>query len=221
MIPYVYYLTPVDKHKVLDLGYVFLRTAPFKENLKMFDNNPADFFEDDGQMDFFSICGSGILLKKWINGKLYISPCAVSVHSQYRGKNLGKLLYKSFLKGIELYRQEIKTLPYFANHTIIEDVDPTSAAANRVYASLERQSFIRFIKNSVKRDSRESYYESSLYNSGSDDLKGNVYKILRFPTDIQVEHIKTINLKHYCYYDDLEDPTYNLYEFREVGSGGT
>jgi GNAT superfamily N-acetyltransferase len=223
MEPYSYYLSPINKHDCFEIGYVFLTTKPidpYDSYLRFADVDPGDFFDNDDAINFFNVCGAGRLLKRWINGRLYVCPCSTSLHTAYRGQGYGKLLYKSLLKGVEKYREEIKTLPYFAHHTIADDVAETSEMAKRVYASLEREGLISFVKDSVRSPEKVMFISDGCIND-KQLIKGSVYKVQRFPCDLKIEYIKTINLEDYDYYSWVEpSPEYNLYRIQRV-SGGT
>jgi GNAT superfamily N-acetyltransferase len=144
----------------------------------------GSFYEDDKSMDLHYLIATGNVLKQENHKGMWFAPQGTYVHKDFRGRGLGKLLYKSILMAIQYESLNLKKMPKLCTHNGIEySVGRTSDLAMRVYKSLEYEGIIRQIDFD-----KENY---SFY-----------YNILKYPGGFEIG--PTQNIDNWCNYSATE-----------------
>jgi GNAT superfamily N-acetyltransferase len=183
---HIYYLETINTKEYDLLGTIYILKDELNifetiyDNKSIFAHEPAEL--SDFIMEEYNIIAAGTLIKNWIKGRLYFSCCNISVIPEYRGKGYGKLLYMSLLRTIDHHACKLKTKPFLAQHSVVEDVPLTTDDANNIYNSLIRSGEITFHKKvlygegfSVKND----FWYMSDFNDN--EFRGNIFKINKYP----------------------------------------
>lgn len=220
---HIYYLETINLKEYELVGSVYLlqdkldHNQSYYDDMSIFAYEPADIMQQERD----EIIGIGSLIKNWIRGRLYMSPCNIEISEDYRGKGLGKVLYKSILKGIEHHIRNLKTKPMLAQHSVVENVPLTTSDANNIYKSLEREGLIFFLKDVLYG---EGYSYEDCYGFHNDDFedneyRGGIYKINRYPPDLRLEYINTVSVEQLGD-DDISPIGFRLWEVL-LEDGGT
>lgn len=185
---HIYYLETVNTKEYDLLGTIYILQDELDnlqidyDNKSIFGYEPANL--SDSIMELYNIIATGTLIKNWVKGRLYFSCCNVAVVPEYRGKGYGKLLYRSLLRAIEHHTVKLKSIPFLAQHSIVEDVPLTTDEANNIYNSLIKSEEIAFHKSILYGEGYSKdpcWYSESFSNFKDNDFRGNIYKIKNYP----------------------------------------